>query len=136
MPLSSSTDVASSPVARLRRRAAWTLTFCDGRLSSVRLCNSFPRSRPILQLSRGDRVPAGATRLKREPGVGAARMFREASLQDAVAVGGARRNLLRNIPVLGDLAVLDAEDVDDRVAARPRMDDDVDVCDHMIAVDE
>src|SRR6185312_9163365 len=57
-------------------------------------------------------------------------------LQHVVVVGGARGDLLRDVPVLRDLAVLDAKDVDYRVPALAWMNDDVNVDNDMIALRE
>ena len=53
-----------------------------------------------------------------------------------LSLGGLLGDRLDHVPVLDHLAVLELEDVDDGVAAGPRLAHGVDVHDHVIAVGE
>jgi hypothetical protein len=57
-------------------------------------------------------------------------------LEYSVAVGGLLGNLLDDVPVFDDLAVLEPEDVDDGAATRVFLAHAVDVEDHVVAVGE
>src|SRR3982074_2116937 len=55
-------------------------------------------------------------------------------LKHAVGVGGIFRNILNDIPVLDDLAVLELENIDDRAAAASLLAHAMHVQDHIIAI--
>src|ERR1700687_1541892 len=55
-------------------------------------------------------------------------------LKHAVGVGGFFRNILNDIPVLDDLAVLELENIDDRAATASLLAHAMDVQDHIIAI--